>query len=94
MTPVAGGDDVDPDGPGPAPSFFIQKQNFNFRSLIGNAVLRWEYRPGSTLFVVWQQNREATAPEGDFDFSRDLKGIFRAGPANVFAVKLTYWLGL
>lgn len=94
VTPAAGGQDVDPDGAGPAPSFFVKEQNFNFRSLIGNAVLRWEYRPGSTLFVVWQQNREATAPEGDFDFSRDLKGIFRAGPENVLAVKLTYWLGL
>lgn len=94
VTPVSGGRDVDPDGAGPAPSFFVSDQNFNFRSLIGNAVLRWEYRPGSTLFVVWQQNREATAPEGDFDFSRDVKGIFRAGPENVLAVKLTYWLGL
>ena len=94
VTPVAGGQDIDPDGGGPAPSFFVENQNFNFRSLIANAVLRWEYRPGSTLFVVWQQNREATAPVGDFDFSRDLRGIFRDGPENVLAVKFTYWLGL
>ena len=94
VTPTAGGDDVDPDGAGPAPSFFVPDQNFNFRSLIGNAVLRWEYRPGSTLFVVWQQNRETTASVGDFDFSRDFQGIFRTRPGNVLAVKLTYWLGL
>ena len=94
VTPGAGGDNVDPDGAGPAPTFFVEEQNFNFRSLIGNAVLRWEYRPGSTLFVVWQQNRETTASVGNFDFSRDLKGLFRAGPENVLAVKLTYWLGI
>ena len=94
VTPVPGGNDVDPDGGGSAPAFFVPNQNFNFRSLIGNAVLRWEYRPGSTLFLVWQQNRETTAPEGDFDFFRDVKGIFRTGPENVLALKVTYWLGL
>jgi hypothetical protein len=90
----AGGAVVDPDETGPAPAFSVAEQNFNFRSLIGNAVLRWEYRPGSALFVVWQQNREAVAPLGDFQFSRDLKGLFRTEPENVLAVKITYWLGV
>ncbi|HEU4724461.1 MAG TPA: DUF5916 domain-containing protein, partial [Candidatus Eisenbacteria bacterium] len=89
-----GGFDVDPDGAGPANAFNVPAQNFNFRSLIGNAILRWEYRPGSALFVVWQQHREAVESMGDFDFSRDLKGVFKAPTENVLAVKLTYWLGV
>ncbi|HSH76748.1 MAG TPA: DUF5916 domain-containing protein, partial [Longimicrobiales bacterium] len=49
--------DIDPDGAGPAPAFQISDRDFSYRSLIGNAVLRWEWRPGSTLFLVWQQRR-------------------------------------
>ncbi len=89
-----GGFDVDPDGVGGAASFNVPAQNFNFRSLIGNAILRWEYRPGSTLFVVWQQHREAVESAGDFRFSRDHPGVFKAPTENVLAVKLTYWLGV
>jgi hypothetical protein len=84
---------VDPDGAGPAASFAFGDPSFNFRSLRGNAVLRWEYRPGSTLFLVWQQQRSATEPFGDFDFGRDYGAVFDAPAENVFAVKATYWLG-
>ncbi len=48
---------VDPDGAGPAESFTIGNRDFNRVSLRGTGVLRWEWRPGSTLFFVWQQNR-------------------------------------
>ena len=67
--------------------------NFNVRSLRGNAVLRWEYRPGSTLFFVWQQQRSGGEPFGDFEFGRDTGAIFDARPDNVFVIKATYWLG-
>jgi hypothetical protein len=90
----SGGFVVDPDDGGPAAAFNVPAQNFNFRSLIGNAILRWEYRPGSALFVVWQQHREAVASEGDFRFSRDFKGVWKAPAENVLAVKVTYWLGV
>ncbi|MGE5177134.1 MAG: DUF5916 domain-containing protein [Hyphomicrobiales bacterium] len=85
---------IDPDGTGPAAAFTVPDPNFNFRSLIGNAILRWEYRRGSALYVVWQQNRQGTVPIGDFRASRDVGDIFRAPPENVVAVKVTYWLGL
>src|SRR5262249_13534659 len=42
---------IDPDGAGPASSFTVASPDFTLRSLRGNAVLRWEFRPGSTLFV-------------------------------------------
>lgn len=84
---------VDPDGVGVAPSFAFGDPNFNVRNLRGNAVLRWEYRPGSALFVVWQQQRSGFEPIGDFDTSRDVGAIFRTVPTNVFLIKATYWIG-
>jgi hypothetical protein len=68
--------------------------DFNFRSLRGNAVLRWEYRPGSTLYLVWQQFRRDTQGFGEFRFGRDVRGVFESRPENVVAVKATYWLPL
>lgn len=84
---------VDPDGPGAAAAFQFPDPSFNTRSLRGNAVLRWEYRPGSALFVVWQQQRSGTEPFGDWDVARDAGAIFRTPVTNVFLVKVTYWLG-
>ena len=85
---------VDPDGAGPAAPFDVSNPDFNFRSFRGNAVLRWEYRPGSALFLVWQQGREETAPMGDFDFSRDWRALSDIPPENVLALKATYWIPL
>ena len=84
---------VDPDGAGPAAPFTFGDPDFTFRSLIGNAVVRWEYRPGSTVFFVWTQNRTGSDTNGDFDFTRERTAIFRDRPTNVFQVKINYWLG-
>src|SRR6267143_2881068 len=83
---------VDPDGPvGAAPSFSITNPDFRTHSLRGNAVVRWEYKPGSALFFVWQQQRKDFLPfEGDFRTGRETRGIF-GRPSNVFLVKATYW---
>jgi hypothetical protein len=60
-------------------------------SLRGNAVVRWEYRPGSALYFVWQQSRSDFLPfEGDFRLRRETTAIF-GRPSNVFLVKATYW---
>jgi hypothetical protein len=85
---------VDPDGPGPAGEFSFEQRNFTFASLRGNAVLRWEYLPGSTLFFVWTQDRSAREAAGDLRFGRDAGNLFTAEGENVFLVKATYWLGL
>ena len=66
--------------------------DFNYRSFRTINVLRWEYRPGSTLFVVWQQGREDVVESGRFDFGRDFRGAFDAPGRNVFLVKWAYWL--
>ena len=68
--------------------------DFNLRSVRGSAVVRWEFRPGSALYVVWNENRSDTAPIGDFSLSRDLREIPNAPSHDVFLVKLSYWLPL
>ena len=85
---------VDPDGAaGSAAPFTFDDPNFTFRSLRGTAVVRWEYRPGSTVFFVWTQQRSGSDPTGDFRFGRDYSALFRERPDNVFLVKATYWIG-
>lgn len=84
---------VDPDGTGLAPAFSFGDRDFNRRSLRGNAVVRWEYRPGSALFFVWQQSRFGSIPSGEFDFGHDLGELLNVQPQNIFVVKGTWWIG-
>jgi hypothetical protein len=93
---------VDPDGTGAATSFLVRDQDFNYRSLLGNAVLRWEWRAGSTLYLVWQQRRADTLTGmdvdpayqrvGNFELGRDTRELFGIRPDNIFAIKMNYWL--
>jgi len=85
---------VDPDGSGDAPAFAFSNPDFNFRSLRGNAVLRWEFRPGSTLFFVWTHARSDVEPIGTMNLRHDLDALFDAKADNIFLVKLSYWIGL
>jgi hypothetical protein len=84
---------LDLDGDGAVDYAFMDK-DFNLRSLIGNAVVRWEYRPGSTVFLVWQHRRSSWLQAGDFDLHRELDGLLDAEADDVFMVKVNYWLGL
>lgn len=84
---------VDPDGSGPAESFSFGDQDFNFKAIQTNAVFRWEYKPGSLLYLVWQQDRSGSTSHNDFHFGRDFNRIFDSKPTNVFLIKLSYWFG-
>ncbi len=84
---------VDPDGAGPAKAFSFANPDFTIRSFIGNAVLRWEYRPGSTVYFVWTQQRRGYDAIGAFDFTTQRTALFRDRPTNVFQVKVNYWIG-
>ncbi|MDZ7717685.1 MAG: DUF5916 domain-containing protein [Balneolaceae bacterium] len=84
---------VDPDGEGNAEPFTFSEQDYNFRSIQGNAVFRWEYRPGSTLFLVWQHDRSSSGQQDDFRFGRDFRNLLEAESTNIFLVKLSYWFG-
>ena len=82
---------IDPDGAGPARAFTLSDPNFNFKSLRGSAVLRWEYLPGSTLYLVWTQERVDDSDPGQFRFGRAVSHLFKAQPDNIFLVKLSFW---
>ena len=75
------------------PSVTDDPGGFNFKALQSNVVYRWEYRPGSTLFLVWNHGRQRfDETEGDKNFSGDVRDLFRLHPANTFLVKVSYWL--
>jgi hypothetical protein len=93
VTEVKDGYVVDPDGEGAAEEFTLPNPDFNVRSLRGNAVLRWEYRPGSTVFLVWQQRRFGSSPYGESNLLEDTRDVWNIPPENVFAVKVSYWWG-
>ena len=78
-----------------APYDYTGDADFNIRSFRTTNVLRWEYKPGSQLFVVWQQGRfEKIYDYGAFQFNRDFGGLFGSASKNVFLVKMTYWFNM
>jgi hypothetical protein len=85
---------VDPDGTGPASSFTFDNPDFNILSLRGNAVLRWEYHPGSVLYLVWTQTRSDNNSIGDSRLLRSFSGLTDIRPDNIFALKFTYWFNI
>jgi hypothetical protein len=85
------GYEVDADGPGPAVAHTFGNPDFSFKSLRGNAVLRWEFRPGSALYLVWTQSRSDSETMGEFQFNRSFSRLWQAKPDNIFMLKFTYW---
>ena len=82
---------VDPDASGPARAFTFDDPNFTLHSLRGNAILRWQFRPGSTLYLVWTQDRSGMADSGSLSLGPDIGRIFRRPPADTFLAKITWW---
>jgi hypothetical protein len=55
-------------------------------------VVRWEYRPGSALFLVWSQGRDQDDRHlGTFAPVRDYRDLFAARPDNTLLLKASYW---
>jgi len=71
----------------------IDNPNFNFKEFLSNLVLRWEYTPGSTLFVVWSQSGSHFDSTGDFNFGNNLEDLSKSKMRNVFMLKFTYRIG-
>jgi hypothetical protein len=85
---------VDADGDGPAAPIQFDNPDFRFRSLRSNLVLRWEYIPGSTLFLVWNHGQSFYANDPEFRVFEELGDLFGDDQQNTFVVKLNYWLSL
>ena len=77
-----------------APFAYQDNADFNVLSFRTTNVLRWEFKPGSTLFVVWQQGREHEGERGDFRFRRDFGDVFSTPSSNTLLVKLAYWFNM
>ena len=84
---------IDPTGGEPSDSFTISNPDFSYKALVGTFVLRWEFSPGSALFFVWTHNGTNFENPGDFQLSRDLGDLLGAKADDIFAMKLSYWIG-
>lgn len=80
---------IDPDGVGAAAPFTRNNPDFTLRSLRGNAVFRWEVKPGSVVYVAWTHSRSGSDQSGDF--GRDRTALFSTQPDNIFLVKASWW---
>ena len=74
-----------------APYEYADNADFNVLSFRTTNVLRWEYKPGSAFFVVWQQGREGYTQRGSSNFGRDFNELFDTPSSNTLIVKLAYW---
>jgi hypothetical protein len=73
------------------------KRDFNIQEFLSNLVIRWEYNPGSSVYLVWSQTRSGSNGSGDLDLFNDLGDLFDSGdnkPHNVFLIKFSYRFGL
>lgn len=76
---------------GGGPSYSFANPDFSFRQFRSNLVARWEYRPGSSLYLVWSQGRTNEVPSWEGSFGRNWSELWATPPDNVFLVKLSYW---
>ncbi len=74
-------------------AYSFRNPDFNVIQFLGNMVVRWEYRPGSTLFMVWSQTRDHFHDNGMFDLHHDAGQLLDIKPHNVFMLKFTYRFG-
>ena len=88
---------IDPDGNGIAGQFDIANPDFNYFALQTTSVVRWEFKPGSILYFVWQQDKRkylsGNSANSALDYIKDFNSLFNSEPTNIFRVKLVYWLG-
>ena len=77
--------------------YYIGKPDFNVREFLSNMVVRWEFSPGSTVYLVWSQSRNYYTGIGEMDFMNDIGDLFNRDnniPRNVFLIKFSYRFGL
>ncbi len=74
--------------------FIFRDPDFNFRQFRLNFVVRWEYLPGSTIFLVWTNGLNSYTDVGRLNIGDDIKGLFGSPSDNVFLIKVSYWFNL
>jgi len=76
------------------PEYRFGHPDFNVQEFRGNLIIRWEYKPGSALYVVWTHSRSRYCPNGSFKLTDDFESLFNTYPGNIFLVKLNYWFSI
>lgn len=77
--------------PGTGNRFAIGNPDFNFKSLRLNLIYRWEFLPGSTLFLVWSHDRTNFDDPGQFQLGKSFSNLMNSESNNIFMAKITYW---
>jgi hypothetical protein len=85
---------VEEAGGGPGSAYSFDNPDFSFREFRSNLVARWEYRPGSALYVVWSQGRTSDSDRYDDSLGNNFDALWRSTARNVFLVKLQHWFSL
>ncbi|MFZ2324999.1 MAG: DUF5916 domain-containing protein [Ignavibacteriaceae bacterium] len=85
---------VDPDGNGFADQFSFSNPDFNYKSLRGNLVLRWEVLPGSVFYFAWTNSRTNFENPGELNFKHGFSDLLKSESDNIFLVKFSYWFNL
>jgi hypothetical protein len=75
-------------------TFSFGRPDFNFAQIRSNVVMRWEYRPGSSVFAIWSHGQTAFGEDGRFRLGRDLGDLGSAPAEDIVMVKANYWIGL
>jgi len=84
---------VDRNGDG-APELAFDHPDFNVRELSTNFVMRWEYRPGSTIFLIWSHGRGSSEVDGRYRPGHDLGQLADEVGEHVVMAKANFWVGL
>ena len=77
--------------------YSFNRMDFNVQDFLSNLVIRWEYNPGSSVFLVWSQTRSSSATSPNLDLFKDLGNLFSTvdnKPHNVFLIKFSCRFGL
>jgi len=85
---------IDSDGDGPSEEYTFANPDFNYKSVRGNAVLRWEVLPGSVFFLVWTHDKVNYDDAGSFEIGRDFTNLWKSEANNVLLAKFSYWFDL
>lgn len=73
--------------------YSFNKPDFNVKEFLSNLVVRWEFQPGSIIYLVWSQTRKHYVNDGAFDISNDIEDLFNGGANNIFLMKFSYRIG-
>lgn len=74
-------------------NYGFDNPDFSVKEFLSNLVFRWEYRPGSYLYLVWSQNRSGYDSWGDFRFYNDFSDLWDVPPSQTLLLKLSYRIG-